>query len=74
MMENEEGKNLNILSDRELEIVRFIRKGYSSKQVARELSIAVKTVEVHRYNILKKLKLRNTASLVNFITSNSIDL
>ncbi|MEJ0103530.1 MAG: LuxR C-terminal-related transcriptional regulator [Bacteroidota bacterium] len=31
-----------------------------------------KTVEVHRYNILKKLNLKNTASLVNFINTNSM--
>jgi len=31
------------------------------------LDISLKTVEVHRYNILKKLNLKNTAALVNFI-------
>jgi DNA-binding NarL/FixJ family response regulator len=74
IMGDEEGKNVGILSGRELEIIRFIKKGFSSKQIAKELFIAVKTVEVHRYNILKKLNLRNTAALVNFITSNNIDI
>jgi DNA-binding NarL/FixJ family response regulator len=74
MIDDEEGNNVNILSPRELEIIRFIKKGLSSKQIATELFIAVKTVEVHRYNILKKLHLRNTAALVNFITTNNIDV
>lgn len=74
MIDDEEGKNGNTLSGRELEIIRFIKKGFSSKQIAKELFIAVKTVEVHRYNVLRKLNLRNTAALVNFITTNYIDI
>ncbi|MBI1343247.1 MAG: response regulator [Terrimonas sp.] len=57
--------SLNKLSDRELEIVVLIKKGLSSKEIAENLQITTKTVEVHRYNILKKLNLRNTAELVN---------
>lgn len=67
-------KKVNILSARELEIIRFIKRGFSSKQIANELFIAVKTVEVHRYNILKKLNIKNAAALVNFITINNIDI
>lgn len=59
--------DMNILSRRELEIVKLIREGASSKEIAVSLDISLKTVEVHRYNILKKLNLKNTASLVNFI-------
>jgi DNA-binding NarL/FixJ family response regulator len=65
---------MNTLSHREMEVISFIKKGFSSKEVAEALFISVKTVEVHRYNILRKLNLRNTAALVNFINSNSIDL
>jgi len=57
------------LSLREIEIIRHIVKGSSSKEIAQQLFIAVKTVEVHRYNILKKLKLKNAAALVNFINN-----
>ena len=59
--------DMNLLSRRELEIVKLIREGASSKEIAAKLDISLKTVEVHRYNILKKLTLKNTASLVNFI-------
>ena len=65
---------LNALSQREIEIISFIKKGYSSKEIADALNISVKTVEVHRYNILKKLNLKNAAALVNFINNSQLDL
>ncbi|HEY9362092.1 MAG TPA: response regulator transcription factor [Chitinophagaceae bacterium] len=65
---------LNSLSQREIEIITFIKKGFSSKEIADALTISVKTVEVHRYNILKKLNLKNAAALVNFINNSQLDL
>ncbi|MBE2230262.1 MAG: response regulator transcription factor [Chitinophagaceae bacterium] len=59
--------DMNVLSRRELDIVQLIKEGLSSKEIAQRLDISLKTVEVHRYNILKKLSLKNTAALVNFI-------
>ena len=73
MINNEAENKLNVLSERELEVIRYIKKGFSSKEIAEKLFISVKTVEVHRYNILRKLKLRNTAALVNFINVNQVD-
>ena len=64
--------DLNLLSKRELDIVKLIREGLSSKEIAVRLDISLKTVEVHRYNILKKLNLKNTAALVNFINSHGL--
>jgi len=65
---------LNALSQREIEVISFIKKGYSSKEISDTLNISVKTVEVHRYNILKKLNLKNAAALVNFINNSQLDL
>lgn len=64
--------DMNTLSRRELDIVNLIKEGLSSKEIAQKLDISLKTVEVHRYNILKKLKLKNTAALVNFINVNGL--
>ncbi len=64
--------DLNLLSKRELDIVKLIKEGLSSKEIALRLDISLKTVEVHRYNILKKLDLKNTAALVNFINSHGL--
>lgn len=65
LMNDEKTPSINDLSQRELEIVGHIKKGLSSKEIAGELMITTKTVEVHRYNILKKLSLKNTAELIN---------
>ncbi|HYF29621.1 MAG TPA: response regulator transcription factor [Chitinophagaceae bacterium] len=65
---------LESLSGREMEIIGYLRKGLASKEIASVLSVAVKTVEVHRYNILKKLNIKNTASLVNLIDNEYPDL
>ncbi len=64
---------LNALSQREIEIINFIKKGFSSKEIAEKLDISVKTVEVHRYNVLKKLNLKNSAALVNFINNSQLE-
>ena len=69
----DQNTGLNSLSQREIEIISFIKKGNSSKEIAEALNISVKTVEVHRYNILKKLNLKNAAALVNFINNSQLD-
>lgn len=61
--------DFNDLSYREIEIIKLIKNGYSSKEIGVKLGVSTKTIEVHRYNILKKLKLNNTASLINFINA-----
>lgn len=66
--------DIKCLSLREFEIVRLLLKGYSSKEIADDLSISPRTAEVHRHNILKKLKLKNTTSLINFIKDKDISL
>ncbi|WP_121355315.1 response regulator [Flavisolibacter nicotianae] len=70
--EDQQG-GLNALSQREIEIIHFIKKGFSSKEIAENLDISVKTVEVHRYNILKKLNLKNSAALVNYINNSQLE-
>lgn len=67
--ESKDLPNVNALTEREIEIINLIREGFSSREIANRLSISLKTVEVHRHNVLKKLKLKNAASLVNFINS-----
>ena len=61
--------DVNSLTQKEMQIIDLIRKGSSSKEIAAILFISFKTVQVHRHNILKKLKLRNATSLVNFVTN-----
>jgi two-component system invasion response regulator UvrY len=65
---------INALSQRELEVIARIQQGDSSKEIAGMLNISVKTVEVHRYNILRKLGLKNAAALVNFVNQHQLEL
>jgi two-component system response regulator TtrR len=55
---------LRLLTDRENEVVDAIVAGHSSKQIAEALSVSQRTVEAHRANVLQKLGIANTASLV----------
>jgi two-component system invasion response regulator UvrY len=68
---NEEDQNngIDILSQREIEVIRQVKKSLSSKEIANELNVSTKTVEVHRHNIFKKLNLKNVASLLNFVNN-----
>ena len=54
------------LSDREFEIFQLIGRGRSTKEIAGQLHLSVKTVEVHRVNIKAKLKLATSPELVHF--------
>jgi len=65
-------EGLNSLSKREIDIIGYIKQGFSSREIADTISISVKTVEVHRYNILKKLKMKNVAALVNYINNSQL--
>jgi DNA-binding NarL/FixJ family response regulator len=51
------------LTMKEIEIVKLIAKGMSSKEIADKLFISHRTVETHRHNILKKLDMSNSAQL-----------
>jgi len=60
--------DLDQLSSREREVLRLIARGYTYKEVAKELSIAVKTVETHVSAVLRKLQLSTRHQLANWAT------
>jgi DNA-binding NarL/FixJ family response regulator len=62
---------INSLTEREMDVINLIKQGSSSKDISFKLDISIKTVEVHRHNILKKLKLKNAASLIHFMNSST---
>lgn len=61
-----------ILSKRELEIVRLLAQGLSSKSIADRLFISVHTVNTHRQNIIQKTGTKNTGELINFATCHGL--
>lgn len=63
---------LDLLTPREKEVLRQIARGYSYKQVARRLSISVKTVETHVSAVLRKLQLSNRHELARWASGRHI--
>ena len=60
------GQITNGLSPREHEVLQLIAEGYTNKQIAEILSIAIKTVQSHRTNIMAKLDLHDRSELVKY--------
>jgi DNA-binding CsgD family transcriptional regulator len=56
----------NHLTEREIEILKLIGQGNSSKQIANSIKISVSTVETHRNNLRQKLNAKNSHELVKF--------
>ena len=61
-------EELDRLSVREREVMKLIARGYSYKEVARELFISIKTVETHVSSVLRKLQLSNRHQLTKWAT------
>lgn len=61
-----------ILSEREIEILHFICKGFSNQEISEKLFISKRTVDKHRSNIIEKTGSKNTASLVMYAIKNGI--
>jgi len=57
---------VNILSDRELQVLRLVARGYSSQQIAKQILVGVKTVETYRSRLSQKLGLRTRSDVVRF--------
>jgi DNA-binding NarL/FixJ family response regulator len=68
----EQDPELDHLTPREKEVLRQIARGYSYKQVARRLSISIKTVETHVSSVLRKLQLSNRYELARWATDRKI--
>jgi len=58
-------KRLEALPEREQEILQLIWSGLKNKEIAQRLKISVKTVEAHRANMMKKVRVSNAAQLLN---------
>ena len=56
----------DILSRRELEVLKLICREYSNAEIAEKLFLSVSTVETHRKNLIAKLGVNNTVGLVKF--------
>lgn len=69
----QKAQGIDALTPRELEVIDLLKRGASSREIAGALQVSAKTVEAHRYNILKKLQLKNTMALVEYIHTHGLD-
>ncbi|MGH2567901.1 MAG: response regulator [Bacteroidota bacterium] len=61
-----EAEGRTVLSDREKKVLHLIAQGLTSKEIASELFISLSTVNTHRTNLMKKLRVHDKASLVRY--------
>jgi DNA-binding NarL/FixJ family response regulator len=63
---------LNGLTPRELEVLRCIAEGHSTKETASRLAISFKTAACHRHRIMQKIGVHGTGALVRFAIANRV--
>ena len=63
-MERKKRNGVTSLTDREQEILQLIWNGLKNREIGTRLKISVKTVEAHRANMMKKVRVSNTAQLL----------
>lgn len=62
----DDGESYDLLTPRELEVLKLVAEGYTSKEIAATLVLSPKTVERHRANILEKLGMRDRVELTRY--------
>ena len=60
------GSSPQTLTPREREVLQLVAEGWGNKQIANRLGVSVKTVEIHRHQIMERLNIHNVAELTKF--------
>jgi len=60
------------LSQRELEVLSYVARGYTCREIGEKLFLSVRTVETYRMRLMHKLKLKNRSELVEYAAKNRI--
>jgi DNA-binding NarL/FixJ family response regulator len=74
LLEDDESARLNSLTDREIDIIKLMKEGCTTEEIAEKLFLSPRTVDTHRAKILKKLQLKNSLSLIKLINERFPDL
>lgn len=64
--------SLELLTNREREVIKLIAEGYRNKDIAAYLSISLKTADKHRSNLMKKLDLHGVSSITSYAIKNGL--
>jgi DNA-binding NarL/FixJ family response regulator len=70
--EPETDPGLDLLSEREREVMQLLARGYTYREIGQRLFISVKTVESHASNVLRKLQLSNRNELTRWAATNRL--
>jgi DNA-binding NarL/FixJ family response regulator len=65
-------QDLGVLTPRQREVLKLVARGKSNKEVATELGISTRTAEVHRYQVMNRLKVRTLSELILFAVRNHV--
>ena len=60
------------LTSREREIIQLLGEGNSNKEIARRLTLSIKTVETHRAAVMRKLELKSLADIIRWAIRNNV--
>ena len=55
-----------VLSNREKEVLHYVAKEYTNQEIADKINVSLRTVETHKRNLVKKLRVKNVVGLVRF--------
>lgn len=66
LKQDEHAGSYETLSEREKEVLSWIAKGYSNKEIAVKLVLSVKTIETHKRNLMEKLGLKTRPELIQY--------
>lgn len=69
---NNQSQSLDILTDREIEILKLVAEGFSSTEIGQKLFISPRTVDTHRNNLIQKLNVHGVAGLIRFAVMNRV--
>lgn len=69
---SQDGVLISSLTKRELEVLKLVAQQYSTREIAEELHISESTVETHRKNLMKKVKVKNSVGLAIFALKNEV--
>ncbi len=69
---SDEREESSPLTTREIDVLKLIAQGYTNRQIGKELTISVRTVEGHRSNLTNKLGIRSRVELVRYARENGL--
>src|SRR3989344_4899852 len=64
--------DVNLLTNREREVLVALAQGYPNREIAVHLQVNVKTIDTHRGHVIKKLRLRNNSDITRYAIKNGL--